>query len=265
MRSFSFIRVLSGHCQFAITAGAMKTTTVKHIQRSWCWPLPGLTSSPFHRPAAEHWLCSLLPQQQAHPQDPQIQPLLQPRIFGLVLLQQNHVRSGKNRLVGIEWEFPELEVLITARGRAAGNTSRGAFTGVPIEDLGLRGVRIQVQESWALGDISGSLADWREPEGEGDIDVESQLGIVAILDDDAQALLARRQDLLQPTAAVWGRCPGLPLHVRQASRHPRQLIRALLLVLGGIPARSPAQNQSNEHHEHRRSACVSHWFRFSKL
>lgn len=97
----------------------------------------------------------------------------------------------------------------------------------------------------ALGDVGGGVAGGREAEGEGGVDLEAEVRVVAVLDEDAQALLALVQHRLQPRAAVDGGALRVPAHVGQAARQPSQLVRALRPVLGQVRPRRP-------HHRGRR-------------
>lgn len=100
----------------------------------------------------------------------------------------------------------------------------------------------------ALGDVDGVVAGGGEAEGEGGVDLEPEVRVVAVLDEDADALLALVQDLLQPAAAVHRGGLGVPADVRQASGQPHQLVRALRLVLVQVPRnRRPRSRHCHGH------------------
>lgn len=72
-----------------------------------------------------------------------------------------------------------------------------------IEDSSFRRLRIHVQQNWTLGDIGRGMANDGEVEGEGEIDLETEIRVISIIDDDTQTLSVIFQDLLQPAATVW--------------------------------------------------------------
>ena len=99
------------------------------------------------------------------------------------------------------------------------------------EDSGNNSGRKADKITDALGDVGGGVAGGGEVDGEGGVEGEAEVGVVAVLDEQAEALLALVDHLLQPRAAVYGGRFGLRAHVGQAGSQPHQLIRALLPVL----------------------------------
>jgi hypothetical protein len=93
--------------------------------------------------------------------------------------------------------------------------------------------------TWAVGECRGELAGVGQVHGARDVDLEPERGLVAVLDQHAQALLSRRHHRLQPRAAVRRRRPRRRrrLHVRQARRQAHQLVRAFGAVRGEVAAR----------------------------
>ena len=51
-------------------------------------------------------------------------------------------------------------------------------------------------------DVSWDMASIGELQGEGGVDLDAEVGVVAVLEEDAEALLARLHHLLEPRAAV---------------------------------------------------------------
>lgn len=62
------------------------------------------------------------------------------------------------------------------------------------------------------------MAVVREAEGARGVDLEAEAGVISVLDQQAYALRALLQDLLETGAAVDGGGLGLAAHVRKTSR-----------------------------------------------
>lgn len=73
-----------------------------------------------------------------------------------------------------------------------------------------------MQKLWALGDVGRGAADRRQSEGEGDVELDADLGVVPVLDEDAEALGAFEEELLEAGAAVRGGSLGGPLDIGEA-------------------------------------------------
>lgn len=100
--------------------------------------------------------------------------------------------------------------------------------------------------TWALGDVGRGAAERRQSKSESDIELDLKLGIIAILDEDAQTLGTLDKDLLEAGAAVRGGSLGIPLDVGEAGGQPHQLIRALFLVARHIGARCREQAEHQQ-------------------
>lgn len=75
-----------------------------------------------------------------------------------------------------------------------------------------------MKDSWTVSDalVDGGVTLTGETEGESGIDLEAEAGVISILNQQAQALFALLQHLLEAGAAVhWGEF-GLPAHIGQA-------------------------------------------------
>jgi hypothetical protein len=115
-------------------------------------------------------------------------------------------------------------------------------------------VLARTRRTGAVGEGRGVVAEGGQVHGAGDVDLEAQRRLVAVLDQHAQALLAGGHHLLEPRAAVGRRRPRrrLVLHERQARRQAHQLVRALRPVRREVPARHARQRQSHQQRHHRR-------------
>jgi hypothetical protein len=107
------------------------------------------------------------------------------------------------------------------------------------------------RRTWAVGDVCRRLADLGQAERLVDVDLEPQVGVVPVLDQHAQALAAGLQHALETRAAVQRRRRRrrLLLHVRQARRQARQLVRALRLVRREVAAHASGSHGHRRHEE----------------
>jgi hypothetical protein len=108
------------------------------------------------------------------------------------------------------------------------------------------------ERTGAVGGVGAcGAAGGGEGEGEGGVDLDAQVGVVLVLDEDAQALGALPEHLPEAAAAVGRRRARLPLHVLQARRQPHQLVRALRLVRVHVAARQRRRRRRRHRHDHR--------------
>nr|ACN31181.1 unknown [Zea mays] len=141
-------------------------------------------------------------------------------------------------------------------GRNGGAVVALVLLRVLLEDLRLGGVGRHAQDLGAVGEGGGVAAERGQVHGAGDVDLEPQRRLVAVLDQHAHAQLAGGHHLLQPRAAVGRRRARrrLVLHERQARRQPHQPVRAHGAVLGEVRAghAGPRRRQHGRHHHQRR-------------
>lgn len=74
-----------------------------------------------------------------------------------------------------------------------------------------------MQKIYALRYISRCVASTWEMNSECGIDLDAKIGVIAILDEDADAFLALIKDHFEATAAIYGGGFGFPTHVRNTA------------------------------------------------
>ncbi|KAF7836990.1 Protein YLS3 [Senna tora] len=96
-------------------------------------------------------------------------------------------------------------------------------------------------------------------EGESGIEGDAEVGVVAVFDEDAEALHALLHHLFETTTAIDGGSFGLTTNVWKARSQPYQLVRALFSVFRQIRRRQITKH--NKHHAASQQSYIHGAFR----